>query len=225
MEITCSRCHQPVPESSCYCPACGLPQLVYENAESSSAGQSERWTEAARDASSVEWRPAIRAAMFIAVPAGLLSSGFSPVGILGLFWMAAAAAWTVSSYVKRQRAPWITMGAGARIGFVTGLIGCWVAFLASGADLLVERYFLHQGAQFDQLWQEVVNRSISQQVQAMAANAEALNAFKDFALSPQGKAGMMFGGLLFLEVALLGFAVAGGAFGARLMARTRRPQG
>ncbi|MFP5234414.1 MAG: hypothetical protein ACLGSD_00815 [Acidobacteriota bacterium] len=180
--------------------------------------------EAVRDASSVDWRPAIRAALFIAVPAGLLSSWFSPLGILGLLWMATAAIWAVSNYVKRQRAPWITMGAGARIGLVTGLIASWVAFLASGADLFVERYLLHQGAAFDQLWEQMVSRSIAQQVEAMSTNAEALNQFKAFVLSPEGKAGMIFGGMLLLEVALLGFAVAGGAFGARLIARTRRPQ-
>lgn len=224
MEITCTRCHQSVPESSCFCPTCGLPQLVYTNAESPANGQPERWMEAVRDASSVDWRPAIRAALFIAVPAGLLSSWFSPLGVLGLLWMATAAIWAVSNYVKRQRAPWITMGAGARIGLVTGLIASWVAFLASGADLFIERYFMHQGSVFDQLWEQMVSRSVAQQVEAMSANAQALNEFKAFALSPEGKAGMIFAGMLLLEVALLGFAVAGGAFGARLIARTRRPQ-
>jgi hypothetical protein len=224
MEINCSRCHQSIPQSSCFCPTCGLPQLVYSNGEASPNGQPERWMEAVRDASSIDWRPAIRAALFIAVPAGLLSSWFSPLGIFGLLWMATAAIWTVSNYVKRQRAPWITMGAGARIGLVTGLIASWVAFLASGADLFVERYFLHQGTAFDQLWEQMVNRSIAQQVEAVSTNAQALSAFQAFVLSPEGKAGMIFAGMLLLEVALLGFAVAGGAFGARLIARTRRPQ-
>lgn len=225
MEITCSRCHQSVPEDSCFCPNCGLPQLVYSNAESSPIGQQpERWTAAVRDASSVEWKPAIRASMLIAVPAGLLSCGVSPVGILGLFWMSAGAAWAVSNYVKRQHPAWITMGAGARIGLVTGLMAGWVAFLATGADLLVKRYFLHQGAAFDQLWQQVVNQSINQQMQTMATDTQALNTIKAFALSPEGRSGMLLAGMLFLELALLGFAVAGGAVGARLMARSRRPQ-
>ena len=29
MEITCNRCHQTVRAENCFCPACGLPQLVY----------------------------------------------------------------------------------------------------------------------------------------------------------------------------------------------------
>jgi RNA polymerase subunit RPABC4/transcription elongation factor Spt4 len=224
MEITCHRCHQPVSGESCYCPTCGLPQLVYTNAEIAANGQTERWTEAVRDASSIEWRPALRVATLIAIPAGLLSCGVSPVGILGMVWMATAAAWAVSSYVKRQQPAWITMGAGARIGFVTGLIGVWVAFLATGADLYARRYFFHQGAAFDQLWDELINQSINQQVQAMGSDPQALAAVKALALSPEGRAGLILAGMMFLELALLGFAVAGGAFGARMMARSRRPQ-
>lgn len=224
MEITCHRCHQAVPAESCFCPTCGLPQLVYSNAELAPSGEAERWTEAVRDASYVEWRPALRVAAIIAIPAGLLSCGVSPVGILGMFWMAAAAAWAVSSYVKRQRAAWITMGAGARIGLVTGLIGVWVAFLATGADLFARRYFFHQGAAFDQLWEQLINQSINQQVQAMGSDAQGLAAVKAMALSPEGRAGLILAGMVFLELALLGFAVAGGAIGARMMARSRRPR-
>ena len=29
MEITCNRCHQTVQAEDLFCPACGLPQLVY----------------------------------------------------------------------------------------------------------------------------------------------------------------------------------------------------
>lgn len=224
MEITCPRCHQPVSGESCYCPNCGLPQLVYPNAEVAANGQTERWTEAVRDASSVEWRPALKVAVLIAIPAGLLSCGVSPVGILGMFWMAGAAAWAVSSYVKRQRPAWITMGAGARIGLVTGLMGIWVAFLVTGADLFAKRYFFHQGVAFDQLWEQLINQSINQQAQAMGSDVHELAAVKALALSPEGRAGLILAGMLLLELALLGFAVAGGALGARMLARSRRPQ-
>lgn len=224
MEATCHRCHQPVPAESCFCPSCGLPQLVYQHEEAAGAAHLERWTEAARDASSVEWRPALRAAILLAVPAGLLSCGLSPVGVLGLFWVAAAAAWAVSIYVRRQQPAWITMGAGARIGLVTGLVAGWTAFLATGAALFAMRYFMHQGAAFDQMWQGMVNQSVDQQVQAMAADAQALAAFKGLMLSPEGRCGILLCGMIFLELALLAFAAAGGAVGARMMARSRRPQ-
>lgn len=224
MEVTCNRCHQPIPAGSCYCPNCGLPQLVYANDEGVGQAQPERMNEVVRDASSVEWKPALRAAMVVAVPAGLLSCGLSPVGLLGLFWMVVAAAWAVSIYVRRQQPAWITIGAGARIGLVTGLMAGWVAFMATGAALFAMRFFLHQGQAFDEMWQGMVNQSVDQQVQAMAADAQTLAAFKGLMLSPEGRAGILLCGMVFLELALLAFAVLGGVLGSRLMARSRRPQ-
>ena len=224
MEVTCNRCHQAIPEESCYCPTCGLPQLVYASAESADPSQVQRWSEAVRDAGSVDWKPALRAALLTSIPAGLLSCGLSPVGLLGLFWVAMAAAWAVSLYVRRQHAPWITMGAGARIGLVTGLMSAWMAFLATGAALFAMRYFLHQGQAFDNVWQGMVDQSVNQQMQAMAADAQTLIAFKALLLSPEGRGAILLCGIIFLAFALLAFGAAGGALGARMMARSRRPE-
>lgn len=176
------------------------------------------------DPSSVEWRSALRTAAILAIPAGLLSCGFSPVGLFGLFWIAAAAAWAVNIYVRRQRAAGITAGAGARIGLVTGLIAAWTSFGATGVAFVGMRYWFHQGPAFDQMWQAMVNQSLQQQVQAMSADVQALNAFRNLLLSPEGRAGLMLTGMLVLEIALLGFAAAGGALGARLIARSRSSQ-
>src|SRR5580693_3971344 len=115
MEITCKRCHQTIQAENCFCPTCGLPQLVYAPDSANSQAPADRWTEAVRDASMVDWKPAMRSALLLAVPAGLLSSGLSPVGFFGLFWMAAAAAWAVALYVRGQAPAWVTIGAGARI--------------------------------------------------------------------------------------------------------------
>ena len=219
MEATCNRCHQSVPAESCYCPACGLPQLVYASEGGEGPAQAERWTEAVRDASQVEWRPALRAAMLLAIPAGLLSCGFSPVGLLGLFWMAAAAAWAVSLYARRQRPGWITTGAGARIGLVTGLIAGWLSFGTTGVAFFCMRFLLHQGATFDEWWASMVNQSVNQQMQTMSADSASLTAFRNLLLSVEGRAGLMLTAMLVLEVALLAFAAAGGALGARMMAR------
>ena len=224
METTCTRCHQTVPTQSCYCPACGLPQLVYSSEDGGGVVHGDREPAIPRDANSVEWRSALRAAMLLAIPAGLLSCGFSPVGLLGLFWMAAAAAWAVSLYVRRQRSAWITTGAGARIGLVTGLIAGWMAFGATGVAFFGMRFWFHQGPAFDQMWQAMVNQSLQQQVQAVSADLQMLNAFRNLLLSPEGRAGLMLTGMICLEVALLGFSAAGGALCARLMARSRRPE-
>jgi hypothetical protein len=226
MEITCNRCQQPVEAESCYCPACGLPQLVYAAEAGSERAQPEKWNEAVRDAGSVDWKPALRAAMLLAVPAGLLSCEFSPVGILGLFWMSAAAAWAVAMYVRGQRPSWITIGAGARIGLVTGLLAGWVTLAGSGASLFAKRYFLGRGRDFDDPWQDFVGQ-LSQQWQSMSPDprtSATLQALAVWLRSPEGRAGSVLGGMALLEVALLTFAAAGGALGARLMARSRRPE-
>jgi hypothetical protein len=224
METTCSRCHQSILAESCYCPACGLPQLVYSSEEGVGTFPAERGAAVLRDPGTVEWRSALRAAAILAVPAGLLSCGFSPVGLFGLFWIAAAAAWAVSLYARRQSPVGITTGAGARIGLVTGLMAGWMSFGATGVAFFGMRFWFHQGHAFDQMWQGMVNQSLEQQVQAMSADVQALNAFRSLLLSPEGRAGLMLTGMLLLELALLGFAAAGGALGARLTARSRSSQ-
>jgi len=173
MEMTCARCHQTVEEGNCFCPHCGLPQLVYESEGEAGQNPLQQWNEAARDASTVAWKPALRAALLLAVPAGLLSSGVSPLGFMGLAWAALAAAWAVSIYVRGQRAVWITIGAGARIGLATGLIAAWLAFGISGGALFVQRYVLHRASQIDAEWKSRVEMSqqVTQQWTAGLASA------------------------------------------------------
>src|SRR5208282_4528002 len=112
MESTCSRCRQTVEAGDCYCPVCGLPQFVYSAEESAGSGQPERWGEAVRDAASVDWKPALRLVLMLAVPAGILCSMLSPVGIFGVFLMAATGAWVVVLYTRKRQPAWLTIGAG-----------------------------------------------------------------------------------------------------------------
>ncbi|MGB9076880.1 MAG: hypothetical protein WCC26_08605 [Terracidiphilus sp.] len=231
MEKTCIRCHQAVQTADCFCPSCGLPQLVYTADTENGQAPAERWTEAARDASMVEWKAAMRVAFLLALPAGLLSSGLSPVGVFGLFWMAAAAAWAVVLYVRGQGPAWITAGAGARIGLVTGLLAAWLAFSISGGALFVQRFALHQSSQIDSEWkgrvdtsQQLTQQWASELEPADAAQAQSLRAqVQAWMLSPWGHAGIEVFGLAFNAVFLLFFAAGGGALGARMLARSRRP--
>lgn len=231
MEETCPRCHQTLQADNCYCPACGMPQLTYDADTDAEPGQVERWTHAVRDASMVEWKPALCAAIALAVPAGLLSSGISPVSPLGLFWMAGAAAWAVALYVRSQRPAWITTGAGARIGLVTGILAAWLAFSISGAALYVQRYKMHQAGELDSAWKTTVTMSwqrSGQYAQSMnpadSKQAEAMgNWMRDWMLSPWGHAGFVALGLAGYMCFLIFFCVGGGAVSARVLARTRRP--
>lgn len=224
MEITCSRCHQTIQADTCYCAVCGLPQLVYASEDTPGQAQPEHWDEAVRDASVVEWKPALRSALMLAVPAGLMCSLLSPVGIFGLIWMAVAAAWAVVLYVRSQRPAWITVGAGARIGLVTGVLGGWMAAATSGVTLFAMRFIFHQGKALDDFWQNLVNQQLTQQWTSAGVDAATIVIAKAWLLSPEGRAGTLLSAILFLASGLLLFAVGGGALGARLMARTRQPE-
>jgi hypothetical protein len=232
MEVTCNRCHQAILAENCYCPACGLPQLVYPADAPSGQSQPERWDGMQRDAGSVNWKPALRAALLLAVPAGLLSSGVSPLGALGLLWMAIAAAWAVALYLRSQRPAWITLGAGARIGLVTGLLAGWVAFGVSSGALFVQRFLLHQSSQIDAEWkarvvmgQQMAEQLTSGMTPADAAQAQALRSqFQAWMLSPEGHAGMEIFQFAVNMAFLLFFAAIGGALAARFLARVPRPE-
>ena len=222
MEITCTRCHQAIDADSCYCPTCGLPQLQYSAENVPGQVPPERWQEPVHDASVVDWKRAMRPALALAVPAGILCSLFSPVSLYGMLWMGVAAAWVVALYLRNQRPAWITIGAGARIGLVTGLLGAWMATAASGAYLFVMRFLLHQGKQLDDTWSSLVSDQFVSQWTASGVDPHEIMLLKNWLLSPEGRAGFMLSLMVFLIAILVSFAVGGGALGARFQARTRK---
>ncbi len=223
MEIICARCHQAVEAGACYCPNCGMPQLVYSTEGAGEAGPAERGETPVRDAASVDWRQATRVALMLAIPAGILSSMLSPVSIFGMFLMGGTAAWVVAIYLRRERPVWITIGAGARIGLITGILGAWTAVAATGTSLFAMRFYFHQGATFDGLWQSVVDQQLNQRA-SMGFDTHALAILRSWMLSPAGRAGWVVGTITLLAAVLLLFAVAGGALGARLLGRPNRSQ-
>lgn len=224
MEITCTRCHQTVEAENCYCPTCGLPQLQYSAENVPGQAPAERWSEPIRDASTVDWKRAMPTALLFAIPAGFLCPMLYPMGFLGLFLMAMAAYWTVVLYVRSQHPAWITVGAGARIGLVTGLLSSWLGAALIGVTLFAARVFLRQGNVIDETWNERFVLPMTQQWTSMGVDAATLAALHGWILSPEGRAGLVLGAVLFLVTLLVLFAVGGGALGARLQARTRRPQ-
>jgi hypothetical protein len=223
MEVNCSRCHQTMPEDSCFCPVCGLPQLVYSAENNGPASQPERWNEAVRDASSVAWKPVLRSALLLAIPAGILSNMLSPVSIFGMPMMAIAGAWVVLLYMRSQRPAWITIGAGARIGLVTGILGGWTAAATTGITLFAMRFWFHQGRFYDNLW-DTLTQQMNQQWVSMGVDSQTIAQMKQMLIPPEGRAAWLLAALTMLAMVLLLFAVAGGAIGARLLARRRRPE-
>ena len=223
MELSCSRCHQTVQNENCYCPTCGLPQFVFSADNSPEAGQGERWGEAVRDANSVDWNSALRSTLPLAIPAGILCSMLSPLSIFGLLLMGATAGRVVALYIRGHRPAWITVGTGARIGFVTGVVGSWTAAAVSGLSLYAMRFWLHQGGWLHNLWQSFLTEWQAQEA-AVGADPQGVAIFKALITSPEGRAGF----ILLLIASLMGtlvlFAIAGGALGARMLTRARRSE-
>ncbi|SPE19788.1 conserved membrane hypothetical protein [Candidatus Sulfotelmatomonas gaucii] len=222
MELSCSRCHQTVQPVDCFCPVCGLPQLVYSADPSAASGQPERWGEVVRDANTVDWKPALRPALALAIPAGVLCAALTRLGLFGLLLIPAAAAWVVALYVRGRRPAWITIGAGARIGLVTGILGGWTAALTTGITLYAMRFWLRQGKVFDDMWQDQINQG-SQQLSTLGFDPQTIAATKLMMLSPEGRAASVLFNIGVLALVILVLAVAGGALGARL-GRPRRSE-
>jgi hypothetical protein len=224
MEITCSRCHQPVQAENCYCSVCGLPQLVYAADGTPGQVQPDHGDGVVRDASCLAWKPALRAALLVAIPAGVLCSTLTQLGSLGFLWMVSAATWAVVLYVRSQKSAWITLGAGARIGLVTGLLGGWLSFGLSSGFLFFQRFVLHESGLIDSNWKNSVEASQQLTAQMGFGDVAQMQAQKIFMLSPEGHAGFETFGFVFNAAFLIFFAVAGGALGARLMARKRQSE-
>jgi len=239
LEATCQRCHETLREADRYCPVCGLPQLTYIASEAPLAPLGEENAQNHGDATisraamaeGIDWRPALKASLILAVPAGVLCSGLIPVGqSLGMLWIIGAAAWAVSLYSKRTRPGWLPMGSGARIGLVTGLFASWLTLSVNGISLWVARFVLHQGSQMDSLWQNEVETSLqtSQQMVAQmgmtsAQAAQSTQFSRALMLSAEGRAGIAVSTFLGGAVFLVFFAMIGGALGARWLVQPRRP--
>jgi hypothetical protein len=234
LEIICQRCHETLRDADRYCPACGLPQLIYIAAETPAIPLGSEVAPGTPDVGAfgdgIVWRPALQVALLLALPAALLGSGWIPV--LAVAWIMGAAPWAVGLYARRVQARTISMGTGARIGLVTGLFTALLACGTNGMAFWVNRFVLHQSGQFDAFWVSMVQQNFerTQQwgVQAGLSGAQAAewmqNAqwFRALELSPEGKAGLVLAALLCLVAIVLLVAAIGGAVGARFMAPTRR---
>jgi hypothetical protein len=231
MEITCTRCHQALEEGSTYCPMCGLPHLVYQAETGAGAAQPERTAEPIRDAASVAWKPAMSVAARLAIPAGIilailfLYSVFNEASFLGLpLLMAAAAAWVVAIYIRGQKPARLTIGAGARIGLVTGIFSAWTSTAICGLLLFGARYWFNAGKFIDDFWTNMVNKQLGDVWTAFGVDPQTTATLKAVVLTPQGRAEAFLSMAAELAVALLIFAIAGGALGARFLARPRPPE-
>jgi hypothetical protein len=228
MEKICHRCQGELNTEGNYCPACGLPQILFSSDETPGPVSLQPWHQGDTDAGEVAWRPAMRIALFTAIPAGIACSMVSPIGFFKLIWMLLAAASVVALYVRRVQPPWITAGAGARIGLVSGIFTAWIAFLISSIAFFTQRFVFGNGAVIDTEWKAFVDnyqKQLLPLIPQMNPDPAALANMKDFITwmqQPNGQAGMALLELTILCFTLLLLSMLGGVIGARLSARARR---
>ncbi len=246
MEHTCQRCSQSLRDDDRYCPSCGLPQLVHVPAEPALAGMDgefESSSVAGRQAhhdnsrglvggagQAIAWRPALRAAMLLAIPAGVLSSDLSVIGqSLGLVWMVSCAVWAVVLYGRHVRLSRITKGVGSRIGLMTGLFACWITLALNGVNLWAARFVFHQNGRLDSEWTAFVDQNIrlcqnlyTQMGISSAQIAQGLQMDRLMFLSPEGQAGFPLFHFAFNAVFFVLLSALGGAVGARFIAPSHR---
>lgn len=224
MENLCTRCQQTLADGACFCAHCGLPQLVCNFDGEQAPRAPEPWPENLLDAGSIRWRRALGLCLMLGLPAGIVNFMATPLGMLSFLLMGFAAAWVVILYVRSEQAAWITTGAGARIGLVTGLAASLAALATTATTLYVQHNLLGQPGFLDTLWreQQAVMAETSQQWIAAGADASRVAANNALFASPEGKAGLVLAANLVLSGVLVLFSVAGGALSARRIARVRR---
>jgi hypothetical protein len=232
LEASCQRCHEAIRADDRYCPVCGLPQLTYEATEMPETVPADDATPGvAREpfglAGGIAWRPALRVAMMLAVPAGFLWMSILPIGLLGV---AGTAAWAVALYARRTRTSRMPTGAGARIGMVMGLMAGWLTMSLVGIQLWVSRFVLHQGGQMDSLQTALLEDSLVKNQQiwtqmglATAQVAQNEQMWRSWLMSTEGRAGTILFPILASVAVLVAIASLGGAAGARFLAQQRRP--
>lgn len=233
MEATCQRCHEPLREDDRYCPSCGLPQLTFspENATLATGGEPPPFYPAgSQGANTIVWRDAMKTSLLLAIPAGLMC--LAPGGsLLNVLWMTGAAVWAVSLYSKRTHASWLSSGAGAQIGLVTGLIGSWMAICAHAISLWMVRFRFHEGGQIDSLWNtqieswlQLEQRLLVQSGESSADVTSYIHLLRGFVSTPEARAAAIVGGYALIAGFLVLMAMAGGALGARFLTQPRRPR-
>src|SRR5271155_6243031 len=120
MNPICHRCGATLSASELFCPNCGSPQLKFaqqEEGETSHGGL--RPPGAPPRAQGISWKDAILAALFVAIPAGLLSA----VSILSwgcCLWVVGGAVLAIVVYHRRGAGFFLVTRSGIRIGAGAG---------------------------------------------------------------------------------------------------------
>ncbi len=221
MELVCHRCGNGLHEGEAFCPHCGALQLVVDSSEP--VGPQPPTQRLGIDPTRVQWRLAITSALLVAVPVGLLSA---LAGMSSLFVIAGGFA-TIALYRRRSEA--FTDGSvGWRVGAILGAASATVATAADGLRLVIERYFLHHGAeidaQFQSAAQQMADQALKSNSPAMQQAPQLVHNWINFWLSADGHAALQLLTAAVVSAGMILFAATGGAIAGRILSIRPRPQ-
>lgn len=207
-----------------FCPNCGSPQLKFaQQEEGDTAYGAARPPGAPSRAQGISWKDAILAALFVAVPAGLLSA----VSVLSwgcCLWVVGGAVLAIVLYHRRAPGFLLETRSGLRIGAVAGVIAAYSSVIATAIGRVFSRYVLHQGDAIDQFYDAVIQQSTALVKTNPDAEAQ-WHAYVHFLMSPDGRAAYTLINAATTSVGIILFSAIGGALGVRLLAPRKTPLG
>lgn len=168
----------------------------------------------------VDWRAAIRCAMFVsAVAAGLSLGSARLTALSGLttLWVFSASLIALSLYQRQRPKAWMDVRVGARIGVVVGLCLALALGAATAGAGVVSRFIMHSGGSFDAQMAEMTKRWAEQMPPDRA------NVLISMVQSPEVRGGIVAAGFGLTSLLLLVLSTVGGAFAGLLRMRRGQP--
>ena len=217
MDLVCHHCGATLSTPELFCPHCGVPQLRFEAGNEQETGQTEGPGPAMRAGQIVAWRPAVQAALMVAIPVGLLSSLLD----FGVLWVLAGGFCAVALY-QRKGLLVANPKSGWRIGMLVGMLAAFFTGIVDGVSMVVERYGLHHGGAIDQKLIALTTQMTDQMVHQNPEAAQQIPWFIHFWTSPDGHAAVVLFMSAFAAIMMIAFSSVGGALGARVLGARRR---
>ncbi len=218
MDLVCHRCGATLSSTpELFCPHCGAPQLRFESTEEQTPYQGDANGASPRAGQLIAWRPAVHAALIVALPVGILSSLLD----FGILWVLAGGFAAVALY-QRKAVTVANSRAGWRIGMLVGMLAAFLSSAVDGLSMVFERYGLHHGASIDQKLISLTTQMTDQMVHQNPEAAQQIPWFIHFWLSPDGHAAVVLFMSAFAAIMMIAFSSIGGALGARVLGARRR---
>jgi hypothetical protein len=217
MDLACHRCSATLATPELFCPHCGAPQLRFEPSDEQQPYQANGNGSGLAGNQLIAWRPAVQAALIVALPVGVLSSLLD----FGILWVLIGGFCAIALY-QHKAALIISPGTGWRIGMLVGMLAAFLSTVVDGLSMVIKRYGLHRGASIDQKLVALTQQMTDQMVHQNPEAAQQIPWFIHFWLSPDGHAAVVLFMSAFAAIMMIAFSSIGGVLGARVLGARKR---